>query len=154
MYGRFYSFRLLTFSLFLLLLSVGCGEGGGQADDLFLAAAEALGQEAYAGRERVVNPHLIAPENPLIPERVLSEFREGGFEIMEGVGEEDPTKATLYFSLPRPLEGSQYEIRIYVSMGARFGSMDRGDTWWRVIGECVEGCRVLETIQTDNEPWS
>ena len=86
--------------------------------------------------------------------KVLSAFREAGLEIMGGTGEEDATKATLYFSPPRLSEEGRYEIRIHVSLGARFGSMDRGDTWWRVIGECDERCRVLETIQTDNVPWS
>lgn len=150
----FPGFRFAGVPLLLLFLGVGCGDGGGEADDLFLLAAEALSPEAYAGRPRVVNPFLISQGNPPMTKKVLSAFREAGLEIIGGTGEEDPTKATLYFSSPRLSEEGRYEIQVHVSLGARFGSRNRGDTWWRVVGECKEGCRVLEAIQTDSKPWS
>lgn len=130
------------FLLFLFFLP-GC-QGGKETDGLFLLAAEALGPEAHKNREMVVNPRLLGQENPRIPDRALLLLQEAGFGLTGADGQEDPEKATLYFTPPEALEEGRYQLRVFVSMGARFGTMHRGDTWWRVLVECRERCEVLE----------
>jgi hypothetical protein len=138
------SVSLLPAFLLTLLLLPGC-ERGDERDGLYLLAARALGPEAHQNREMVVNPRLLGPGNPRISDRVLSGLRDAGLEMMGG-GLEDPEKATLYFTPPEALEEGRYQLRVYVSLGARPGRMDRGDSWWEVQADCREGCKVLEII--------
>lgn len=135
---------LLSVSLLTLLLLPGC-RGEDARDGLYLLAANALGPEAHENREVVVNPRLLGPGNPRIPEEALRGLEEAGFGILGGNGLEDPEKATIYFTSPEALEEGRYRLRVYVSLGARPGRMDRGDSWWEVLADCQEGCEVLET---------
>ena len=135
---------LLSAFLSTLLLLPGCWRED-ERDGLYLLAATALGAEAHQDRAMVVNPRLLGPANPRISEGVLAGFEEAGIEVMGGDGLEDPEKATLYFTPPEALDEGRYRLRVYVSLGARPGRMDRGDSWWEVVAECREGCEVLET---------
>ena len=132
-----------TLFLILLLFFAGCRERD-EKDGLFLLAARALGPEAHQDREMVFNPRLLGPENPRMSGEAISLLQEGGLELTGGDGLEDPQKATLYFTPPEVLEEGRYELRVYVSLGARFGTMHRGDTWWRVLVDCPEVCEVQE----------
>jgi hypothetical protein len=144
---RFPVAGLAVFSL------VGCGEAPKESDGLFLLAADAVDPEVYDGRQRVVNPFLIAEGNPPIPSRVLESLQEAGFEVMAGSSQEDPAKATFYFSAPAPLPEGGYEIRLHISLGERLGTMHRKATWWRVFGMCADSCEVTEIYETDNSSW-
>lgn len=131
---------------------LGC-EGDGRTEELYLLAAEALPAEAHGDRGKVVNPRLLERENPRLSEGALDRLRDAGFEILGGDGSEDPRKATYYFTHPDTLEGKGYRIYLYVSLGARVGTMGRGDTWWRVDLECREDCRVVEVAPTGGRGW-
>lgn len=126
-----------------LLFLQGCGRAD-ERDGLFLLAANALGPEAHQDRQLVVNPRLLDPGNPRMAERALGALKGAGFEMMGEDGLEDPEKATLYFTSPVTLEEDRYQLRVYVSLGARPGRMDRGDSWWEVQVGCREGCQVTE----------
>ena len=126
---------------------MGC-DPADPADELFALAANALGQEAHGGRAMVVNPLLLAPENPRMPEPALQSLQDQGFEVMGPDGMEDPEKATLYFSPPRAMEDGRFTLDVYVSLGVRPGRMRRGDTWWRVVVGCEEVCSVAEIAPT------
>ncbi len=102
-------------------------------DGFYALAAGALGPEAHRDRPMVVSPLFLAPENPRMPESALQLLRDGGIEVMGPAGVEDPEKATLYFTPPEALEDGRYALRVYVSLGARFGRMDRGDSWWQAV---------------------
>lgn len=143
---------LLSLGLTALVL-VSCAEPPSPGEPLYLLAAEALGPEAHQGRQKVINPIRISLDNPRFPDRILEEFVDHGYEMLGPDGEEDPEKATYYFTVIRPLENDRYQLRVHVSMGSRFGSMDRGDTWWIVTGSCTEVCRVLEVEPADNRGW-
>lgn len=145
--------RLRLFLLFLIPTLWGCGSPPSPEEPLFLMAAEALGPEAHKERLKVVNPILVALDNPRLPERVLEDFREQGYEVFGGSGEEDPEKATYYFTVPRPLGNDEYQLRIHVSMGSRFGARERGDTWWLVTGSCKDRCRIVEVQAVGNRSW-
>ena len=98
-------------------------------DELFALAANALGQEAHQGRTMVVNPLLLAPENPRMPESALRSLQGQGFEVVGLDGMEDPEKATLYFSPPRAMEDGRFTLNVYVSLGVnrhQTGSLIRG----------------------------
>jgi len=131
----------------LLAALPGC-ERDGRAEELYLLAAEALPAEAHGDRGKAVNPRLLEPENPRLSAGALGRLRDAGFEVLGGDGSEDPRKATYYFTHPDTLEGKGYRIHLYVSLGARVGTMRRGDTWWRVDLECLEDCRVVEVAPT------
>jgi hypothetical protein len=120
-------------------------------DGFYALAAGALGPEAHQDRPLVANPLFLAPENPRMPESALQLLRDGGIEVMGPAGVEDPEKATLYFTSPEALEDGRYALRVYVSLGARFGRMDRGDSWWQAVIECQEVCSVRE-IASINPP--
>jgi hypothetical protein len=139
-------------SVLLLVGFSGCGEGDKGAN-LYLLAAGALGPEAHQDRTKVVNPFLLAPDNPRLPGEALAKLLDAGYETMEDEGQEDPGKATLYFTPLEELGEDRYRLRIHVSLGARFGTMHRGDTWWLVEMECREECRVLEITATSSPGW-
>jgi hypothetical protein len=134
---------LLPVFLATLLFLQGCGQED-EMDGLYLLAANALGPEAHQDREMVVNPRLLDPGNPRMAQRALGVLQAAGFGMMGEDGLEDPGKATLYFTSPVALEEDRYRLRIYVSLGARPGRMDRGDSWWEVQVGCREGCQVME----------
>jgi hypothetical protein len=142
----------LRILLGLLVALPGC-ERDERADEIYLMAADALPAEAHRDRARVVNPRLLEPDNPRMGDGVLDRLRAAGYEILGAGGLEDPDKATHYFTQPDTLEGNQYRIHVYVSLGARVGTMQRGDTWWRVDLECLEACRVVEVAPTGGRGW-
>ena len=139
--------------LLALAMLGGCEGPASPYEDLYLLAAEALGPEAHGDRQRVVSPVLVALDNPRLPHGVLRDFRNRGYEIFGGSGEEDPEKATYYLTIPAPLPNDRYRLRVHVSLGGRMGSMDRGDTWWIVTGSCAPECRVLEVRPAENRSW-
>jgi len=138
----------------LLLLSLSACGGQNEGDGLYLLAATALGPEAHHDRPKVVNPRLLAPDNPRMPAGAVYILQEGGFELMGDDGLEDPEKATFYFRPLERLEGNLYQVEIYVSLGARFGTMDRGDTWWRTEIRCDGACRVEAVTPISPPGWA
>jgi hypothetical protein len=143
--------RALAF-LGLLVALPGCDRDQ-KAEEIFLLAADALPVEAHQERARVVNPRLLEQNNPRMGEGVLVRLRDAGYEVLGTGGLEDPEKATYYFTDPDTLEGNRYRIYLYVSLGARVGTMQRGDTWWRVDLECPEACRVVGVAPTGGRGW-
>jgi hypothetical protein len=140
-------------SALLILFLAGC-QGESPPGEIFLVAAGALGPGAHHDQPRVVNPVLLSDGHPRLSEAVLRTFRDAGYEIMEDQGQEDPGKATLYFTAPQVREAGEYRIRIYVSLGVRPGHMDRGDSWWQVDLQCGETCVVEDIAATDAPGWS
>ena len=136
-----------------LLSLLGC-RGQGLPVDLFVEAAGALGPEAHQDRVKVVNPVLLSKGNPRLSDRALQALRDAGYEVMGGEGEEDPGKATIYFTVPEALGEGRYSLRIYVSLGVRPGNMSRGDSWWQVDLKCDKGCSVQDIRATDAPGWS
>lgn len=126
-----------------LLAPLGCG-GDERADGFYVVAAQAWGSEARLEREIVVNPLFDAPGNPRLPEGALALLQKAGFQQIGPDGEEDPTKATIYFTPPQALENGFLELRMYVSLGARPGRQRPGDSWWRVVADCSEACQLKE----------
>lgn len=137
----------------LLFLLPGC-RAQGPPVDVFVEAAGALGPEAHQDRVEVVNPVLLSDGNPRLSDRALRALRDAGYEVMGGEGEEDPGKATLYFTVPQVLGEGRYSVRVYVSLGVRPGHMDRGDSWWQVELRCDDGCSVQDIRATDAPGWS
>lgn len=138
--------------LTLAWISATCGPEPPPEEAFYLAASESLGAQAHGGRPKTLNPRLVSLDNPRLPERVLAKFRSLGYEIME-TAEEDPAGATYYLSTITRLAGDTVRIRVHISMGGRYGSMDRGDSWWEVIGVCREGCEVVGVTPVDNRSW-
>lgn len=124
---------------------LGCG-GDDALEEIYLVAAQALGPEAHLGREMVVNPLHTSPGNPELPRGALLRLAGAGFNTMGPGGEEDPDKATLYFSLPEDLQGGRFGLSVNVSMGGRPGTLRRSASGWRVIVDCAQGCRLREIL--------
>lgn len=148
--------RLIA-ALFLLASVIACGSVD-RTGEVFLAALNAIPEEALQGRAKALSPILLAEDYPRIPDGVLATLRSAGIELAGGsamASREAPpdAPATIYLTSPEPLGEDRYRLGVSVNLGKPMGSLHRGDTWWRMTVECSEDCEAVEVLQSGTHEW-
>jgi hypothetical protein len=149
--------RVCPSALVLLATVVACGPAD-PTGEVFLAALNAVPEEALQGRMKEVSPILLAEDNPRIHEGVLASLRSAGIEVAVGSGMErrdapPDAPATLYLTPPEQLGENRYQLEVAANLGKPLGSLHRGDTWWRVSVECSVRCEAVEVLQSGTHEW-
>lgn len=144
-------------ALFLLATVVACGPAD-PTGEVFLAALNAVPEEALEGRMKEVSPILLSEGYPRIHEDVLASLRSAGIEVAVGRGMErrdapPDAPATIYLTPPEQLGENRYQLGVSVNLGKPLGSLHRGDTWWRVTVECSVDCEAVEVLQSGTHEW-
>jgi hypothetical protein len=149
--------RICPPALVLLATVVACRPAD-PTGEVFLAALNAVPEEALQGRMKELSPILLAEDYPRIPEGVLASPRSAGIGVSVGSGMErrdvpSDAPATIYLTPPEQLGENRYQLGVSVNLGKPLGTLHRGDTWWRVTVECSVGCEAVEVLQSGTHEW-
>ncbi|MFC1661436.1 hypothetical protein ACFL3S_08315 [Gemmatimonadota bacterium] len=147
--------HLVALVLFSFLVACGTSELPGR---IYVLAVGAVPEDAFRNREVEVSPLLLGPGLPRMADGTLDLPRREGLTISEGDGSERggpmaAGPATAFFTLPDTLSPGRYRVGVFLSLGERFGQMDRGDTWWRVEVDCLEECQVVQVEESSRGEW-